>query len=100
MIQLKEKLSENYGCNLLKLNRTQKQRKLQILMDIHNCYQKIQPFVCAQQVVLLSKILKVRENVAKEDLLAGIISKNSYLKLVTKSKIEFMNAVLRHKNKF
>ena len=116
MIQLKTKLSDLYGNNLLEMSNTAKRRKLQLILDILNCFEnvgkyfliqtisnvclQIQFSVCASQVMLYSELLKIQEAIARDDFKAGKISKNNYDSIVMKAKQKFVKGLLKHKNKF
>ena len=61
---------------------------------------QIQYSITASQVMLLSELLKIQENIAREDMLAGKLTKKNYDTIVSKAKQKFVNGVLKHKNKF
>ena len=116
MIQLKTKLSDLYGNNLLEMSNTAKRRKLQLILDILNCFEnvgkyfliqtisnvclQIQFSVCASQVMLYSELLKIQEAIARDDFKEGKITKNNYDSIVMKAKQKFVKGLLKHKNKF
>ena len=41
LCQVKTKLSTLYGCNVKTMNHTQTRRKLQLILDIISCWQKV-----------------------------------------------------------
>ena len=118
MIGLKTKLSDLYGNNVSNMSNTAKRRKLQILLDILHCYENVSKFrnfddykipnfsfqiqysVSASQVMFLSELLKFQESIARDDMVAGKLTKNNYDTIVMKAKQKFVNGVLKHKNKF
>ena len=119
MIELKSKLSQLYGSDTSKMRRPELQRKLQLLLDLCNCYDKvsllywmgamfsiftnsyfqIQYSVTAKHVLLLSELLKIGEAIAKNKLQENIISKDSYSKTVMRLKQRFIHGLLKHQNK-
>ena len=115
MIELKSKLSQLYGSDTSKLTKPELQRKLQLLLDLCNCFDKVSMFigcniftnsyfqiqnsVTAKQVLLLSELLKIGETIARNKLKESIISKDSYSKTVMKLKQRFVHGLLKHQNK-
>ena len=50
--------------------------------------------------MFLSELLKFQESIARDDMVAGKLTKNNYDTIVMKAKQKFVNGVLKHKNKF
>ena len=116
MIELKTKLSQLYGCDTVKLKKPELQRKLQLLLDLCDCFDKvdivklmqvlpnnitfqIQHSVTSKNVLHLSELLKIGEAIAKRKLNENFISKESYTELVVELKQRFIHALFKHQNK-